>query len=88
MSEYSLETMFQIWNDKHGERIEVRPDRDGLNLVEVVSFDGTGKEEVRMTFTQSQANLVATAMKNLISTLPTDSDPHGETGGGIPLPSS
>ncbi len=35
MSDYSVDIIRAIYNDNTGECIEVRPDRDGLGLVEV-----------------------------------------------------
>ena len=34
----SLETIYQIWNDKTGDRIELGSDRDGLDLYEIRAF--------------------------------------------------
>lgn len=40
---YSFETVYQIWNDKTGERVEVGPDRDGLDLIELRSYSDDGR---------------------------------------------
>lgn len=60
--EYSIEHMFEILNDKTGERIQVGSDRDGLNLVEIRRIDDHGKIMERISFDSDQAGLVAKAI--------------------------
>ena len=36
--------MYQIWNDKNGDRIEVGPDRDGLELIEIRQYTDDGNK--------------------------------------------
>lgn len=57
-----MEIVRQIWDDKHGDRIEVGPDRDGLDMTEVRFVNAEGKIFKRMAFTQQQARMVAAAM--------------------------
>lgn len=38
MPGFSAETIHQIFNDSTGERIEVGPDRDGLDLIEIRQY--------------------------------------------------
>ena len=46
---YSTEHIIQIWDDKSGEKWEVGPDRDGLDLVEVRYEDSDShKKEIIM----------------------------------------
>ena len=64
---YSIETVIQIWNDKTGERVEVGPDRDGLDLVQIRSYADNGTLERDITFTQEQAKLVAEAIQLIVA---------------------
>lgn len=59
---YSLENHYKVWNDKTGTKVEIGPDRDGLNLVEMREFSDDGKELTCVVFTPEQAELVATAL--------------------------
>ena len=74
MSTFTLETVIQVWNDQHGERVEVGPDHDGLNLVEVRSVDSNGKTQTSITMEPEQATLVAQAILKLCG-------PPPQTGG-------
>ena len=58
----SLETKHEIWNADHGTRIEVGPDRDGLDRVEIRCVDEKGKIGERITMEKAQAALVAQAL--------------------------
>lgn len=58
---YTLERMFEVWDDGSGSCIEIGPDRDGLDLVEIRQTDA-GKVEARITLTKEQAALVAKAL--------------------------
>ncbi len=63
---FELETMYEIWDNDGGEMIEVGPDRDGLNLVEVrlVDIHKTDQERflARITMHPDQAEAVAKAL--------------------------
>lgn len=55
---YTHEIIHQLWDDKHGDRIEIGPDRDSLGLIEI-RYYGTGDTAARvpnssMTFTPEQ----------------------------------
>jgi hypothetical protein len=63
---FSTEVLFQIWDDEHGERVEVGEDRDSLGLVEIRSYDSANKCDHRLTMRKEQAVLVAQAMLKLI----------------------
>ena len=58
---YTLERMFEVWDDGSGSSIEIGPDRDGLDLVEVRARD-QGKIVARITMSKEQAALVAKAL--------------------------
>jgi hypothetical protein len=59
---YSVETVFQIWNDRSGERIELGPDRDGLDLFEIRSVTDDGKTTNCVTLTREQLELLETVI--------------------------
>lgn len=65
MSDYEMETLYQIWHNGTGERIEVGLDRDGLGLIEIRSYNDLNKCDGRLTFTQDQARLIAAALSKL-----------------------
>ena len=46
MSDYTEEIVRQIYHDGDGWHVEVGPDRDGLDLVEIRYRDGTTKHNV------------------------------------------
>jgi hypothetical protein len=60
--QYSIERHIRIYDDASGEYLEVAPDADGLDLVELRSV--TGKDEIaeRVVMTRQQAELVANAL--------------------------
>ena len=62
---YSTERVNQIWNDDHGERIEVGPDSDSLDLCEVRSVSDDGVIGARIVMQPEQAVLVAKAILEL-----------------------
>jgi hypothetical protein len=60
---YTLETMYEVWDDGSGSHIEIGPDRDGLDLVEIRSFEPKGNEPTdRIVMTKEQAQMVARAL--------------------------
>ena len=61
----TMERLFEIWNDDTGERIDVGPDRDGLELVEIRAREQDGTIRDRITLTREQAALVAQALLEL-----------------------
>jgi len=63
---YTLETEYHVWNDKFGNHFTIRPDRDGLDLIEILSYDEEGKEEVRISFPKEAAVLIVRAISNLL----------------------
>ena len=63
MKGFSFETKFEIWNDDTGEHVEVGPDRDGIDMVEIRLENDKGKIDGRMSFDPEEALLVAEAIK-------------------------
>lgn len=66
---YTMELIRKVWNDKDGYSVEVGPDSDGLDLVEVRCRDDQGKISNRFAMTAEQAKLVAEAIKECASEL-------------------
>ena len=66
MSEYRREVVIEIWNDTIGDFIVVRPDREGLDMVEVVYRDNEGRITGRLLFTAEQAVLVSQALLDCV----------------------
>ena len=62
---FSTETVIEIWNDDNGEKVTVGPDRDGLGLLEVRSYDSAGVVDGHLTFPLEQAELVGNALVKL-----------------------
>lgn len=65
MTDYSLESKKEIWDNKSGTHIEIGPDRDGLDLIEIKQYNEDGVIETRMTFTKEQIKLISTAIEEL-----------------------
>lgn len=65
MARFSLEHLFELWDDDNGSRIEIGPDRDGLNLVEIREKDEKSNFIARITMTAEQALLAAAAIKQV-----------------------
>lgn len=53
----------EIWNDKHGERIEIGEDRDGLGLTEIRQIDSQGKMLARITLDDDALSLTIKALE-------------------------
>ena len=66
MSNFSLETLQEIWNNKTGECIEVGLDRDGCDLVEIRLRTDDHKITDRLSFTQEQLILLIEALQRNI----------------------
>ena len=65
--EYELEEHYIIYNNETGEKVIVRPDRDGLQMVEISSYGDTGEELVNLVLTARQAKLLNIAIHKVIS---------------------
>jgi len=63
---HSLEIKFEIWNDKHGDRIEVGSDRDSLGLIEIRYITEDGKTDSCISMTKDSATLMIKALQNII----------------------
>jgi hypothetical protein len=59
---FSLETVQEVWDDSTGERVEIGPDRDGLDLIEIRYRNPEGKIGARISMTKEQAALVGKAL--------------------------
>jgi hypothetical protein len=64
-SQYTLETLYQVWDDKTGERIEIGPDRDGLDLFEIRGCSHEGKPYARIVCNREQLEKLQAAI-NLV----------------------
>lgn len=62
---FELEASYTVYDNKHGSKIVVKKDGDGLGLVELLVYDDDGKELTRSTFTVAEARLVARALNLL-----------------------
>lgn len=63
---YTIETKIEIWNDSDGTRIEIGPDRDGLDMFEFRAYDEDNKCNARIAFTREEARLVYHALDKLL----------------------
>ena len=61
-----MEILYEIWDDAKGDKIEVGPDRDALDLIEIRSIED-GKCVSRITITKEQAVLVSRALDFMLS---------------------
>ncbi len=59
---YTLETLHRIYNDKTGEYLQIGPDGDGVDMVDIRSIDPQGKEFSRVTIPLEMARLVGSAL--------------------------
>jgi hypothetical protein len=66
MGDYSLDRVWQIWNDKHGNRIEVGPDLDSLGLVEIRYYTEDNRRGDSLTLSRDQASLVRDALTEML----------------------
>ena len=66
MSDFEMEVVYQVWNNRHGERIEVGLDGDGIGLIEIRYRDDTGKIRQSITMELECAKLVKSAIEEII----------------------
>jgi hypothetical protein len=59
---YSLEAVFEVWNDTTGERVQVGADRDGVDLVEIRSLASDAAFTGSVMLTDEQVPLVIDAL--------------------------
>ncbi len=69
---YSAETFIRIYDDKTGEHVQVGPDADGLDCVEISQREQSGKIEARITIQPEQALLLAKAILELYAPKPSN----------------
>lgn len=68
---YTKEHLVQIWDDQTGDHIEVGPDRDGLELIEIRLYSGSDHKAYTITtFNREQAKLVAQALEHALALNP------------------
>jgi hypothetical protein len=67
---YSVERVIEVWDDQHGEHIDVGPDRDIGELVEIRSYTVDGVIGQRIAMAKEQAVLVAQAILELYGPKP------------------
>lgn len=58
MGDYEMEISRTIWDNKHGTTVVVKPDGDGLGLVDIVQSETRN----RITISPEEARLVADAL--------------------------
>lgn len=63
---YSLEHLSEIWDNNHGDHLEIGPDRDGLEMVEIRELDSKGKILNRMSFNREQVPLLIQALSKTL----------------------
>ena len=64
-SKFSTEIVHRVYNDTTGEYIEVGPDADGINHIEIRFVDVNGKIGNRLCGPPEQMRLVAEALLKL-----------------------
>ena len=65
--DFELETVKEIWDNRHGDHIEVGKDRDGLDLIEIRAYtSGNTKAYTQITLEPVQAKLVAIALMQFV----------------------
>jgi hypothetical protein len=63
---YSLETVYQVWNDKTGDRLDIKPDSDSLDLIEVRYVNEAGEIGSSITMTREVATLLRKALGKML----------------------
>ena len=67
---FELEIMREIWPDNgDGEHIEIGPDRDGMQLVEIRQKEPDGKISARITLEPDAAKLLSKALSDCANEL-------------------
>lgn len=64
MATHTLEKMYEIWNDKTGDRIEVGP--GAMDLFEIRQKDSGGTIGPRITLDYQQAEMLIHALTDLL----------------------
>lgn len=63
---HSLETVYEIWNNQVGSRIEIGPDRDSIGLVSIRSVMSDGKREAEVLCNHDEAKLLHAALGKML----------------------
>jgi hypothetical protein len=67
--DYSLETLFRLYNDKTGSYVEVGPNADGLDgLYDLKYIESDGKEFCRLTLDMRQLNKLSEIFRTICLT--------------------
>lgn len=73
---YSIERLVRVCDDNHGTYIQISPDADGLDMVDIRSYDEKGEIEskgaARISMPLEQAILVSEALSNYLKQLTPD----------------
>lgn len=69
---FEMETVREIFNDKDKTKVEVGPDRDGLDFVEIRYRNEFGKIEEHMSFPPALARMVAIALNQCANEIETN----------------
>jgi hypothetical protein len=64
---YTTEVNLRIYNDRDGDFVQVGPDADALDLVELRQYDAQEKILSRITMEPEQAQLLAKAINEYLS---------------------
>ena len=64
---YSLEQMFEVWDDKSGERFEIGLDRDATEITEIRYRDELGKIGNRIRIPDEALPLVIDALERRLA---------------------
>lgn len=64
MPKFSLEKVFRIYDDTTGDYLEIGPDMDALELVELRAYTNTGAIVQRFTIHPDSLDLVIQALEN------------------------
>lgn len=63
---YSLETVYKVCNDDTGEVIEIGPDADGLDLIEIRTRGDDGSMNARIVFGPEALELIIDALTRML----------------------
>jgi hypothetical protein len=71
MGKPELEALFEVHDGDGHYKIQVGPDRDGLDMIELRYYNaGEPKPSTRMAFTREEAPLIAKAILELLKEQP------------------
>ena len=62
---FSHEVIHQLWDDKHGDRLEIGPDRDGLGLIELRYFDPANECTDSLTIVPDQIGKIVEILETI-----------------------